>query len=133
MGWTCVNDGCFNPVENQDTGLCASCSAAIRKSERQSKKFQVVKQPNKVSEKRMKQLNEYTEVREMFLNMEPNHFCQVDGCRNQATEIHHAKGKEGVLLLDTVYFLAVCRTCHERITRDSNWAILNGYSEKRTV
>jgi hypothetical protein len=51
--------------------------------------------------------------------------------RNDATDIHHMKGRENDLLLDINYWLPVCRSCHRKITDDSAWAIRNGYSYKR--
>lgn len=57
--------------------------------------------------------------------------CKVKKCKSDAEDVHHARGRTGSLLLDTQWWLPVCRTCHRRITDDSKWAIENGYSYSR--
>lgn len=44
------------------------------------------------------------------------------------TDIHHKKGREGKLLLDTKFWLAVSRKAHIKITNNPKWAVENGYS-----
>ena len=48
-----------------------------------------------------------------------------------ATDIHHKKGRENDLLVDTRYFMAICRLCHARIDTDPEWARSNGYTLRR--
>lgn len=82
----------------------------------------------KVSKKRARQLREYKPLRDKYLSEHP--VCEC--CKiHLATQCHHMAGKEGLRLLDVTRFFAVCHTCHERITRDSKWAIENGYSISR--
>jgi hypothetical protein len=89
-----------------------------------------VKKPiAKVSEKKKQGLKEYKKVRADYLTAHP--VCQVDGCRRFASEIHHRAGRAGDLLCDASHFLAVCRTCHQKITINSAWAFEKGYSESR--
>lgn len=110
------------------TEYCASHNFALRKAARV--KTKVVVPVKKITEKRAKQNREYLEMREQFLEQYP--VCQVKDCQNKATEIHHMKSRQNDMLLNPEYFLSVCTPCHERITRDSNWAIQNGYSYLRT-
>ena len=54
--------------------------------------------------------------------------CEVKGCNQVSTELHHKKGRIGKLLYNEKYFMAVCHACHRKITDDSDWAIKQGYS-----
>lgn len=128
---TCIIDGCPNPVENRETGLCASCGAAMRKAERQSKKVKIVSPVKKITQKRAAQTVEYTKLRREYLEAYPA--CEVEECNNKSKEIHHKKGREEELLTDVDNFMAVCPSCHHKITVDSEWAIEKGYSYKRTA
>jgi hypothetical protein len=60
-----------------------------------------------------------------------------------ATEIHHKMGREGYadqwakengisLLVDTRFFLPVCRSAHEQIENNPEWAYSMGYSVRRS-
>ncbi len=129
MSYTCVNYGCSNQVENYDTGLCASCAHAQRKSERQSKKVKIITPVKKITAKRSAQNQEYLKLRKEYMEAFPA--CEVEDCHNKSKELHHKKGREGDLLTDTNYFMAVCPGCHQRITTDSAWAIEKGYSYSR--
>lgn len=122
---------CGNISENRETGLCASCGAAARKAERQALKVKEVKPIRKVSGKRAKETREYQKLAQLYLNT--HKVCEVMECNNRSNQIHHVGGRENGRLLDTFYFLAVCPDCHRKITDDSKWAILNGYSILRTT
>lgn len=128
MYTACVE--CDNPkVENQDTGLCASCGAARRKQDRIKPK--IVKPVKKVTEKRAKQNQEYAKLRKEYLEVYP--VCEVVECHNKSKEIHHMAGRDGDKLTDPDNFLAVCPSCHHKITVDSAWALENGYSILRST
>ncbi len=83
----------------------------------------------KVSAKKKQGLSEYKKVRLDYLQNHP--VCQVEGCRRFASDIHHVRGRVGDLLCDVAHFLAVCRTCHQRIELQPNWSKEMGYSESR--
>lgn len=117
------------PIENRDTKLCASCSHEDRKADRAQPK--VVKPVKKVTEKRSKQNQEYAKLRKEYLEVYP--VCEVVECHNKAKEIHHMAGREGDKLTDPDNFLAVCPSCHHKITVDSAWAIEQGYSILRSI
>lgn len=55
--------------------------------------------------------------------------CPITG--GKATEVHHMKGREGALLNDTKYWLAVSREGHIRIENNPEWAKEMGYSLSR--
>jgi hypothetical protein len=83
----------------------------------------------KVSDKRKSENKEYTKLRKLFLTEYT--ICQVKGCKELPTEVHHKKGRIGKLLTDTRYFLGVCRECHNKIELEPLWAKENGYSLNR--
>lgn len=82
-----------------------------------------------ISDKQAARLREYRKVRDEF--MKTHSVCQVDGCKNIPTDVHHMRGKIGDLLTDVNFFLAVCRGCHTRIETNPEWAKENGYSLNR--
>lgn len=117
------------PVENRDTGLCASCGRAQRKADQTQVKEK--KPINKVSAKRAVENKEYARLRRDYLEAYP--VCEVVECHRKATEIHHIKGRANELLTDVNYFLAVCDVCHQRIHAEPIWAEASGYIEKRSI
>jgi hypothetical protein len=103
----------------------------LRKAERRAAMVNVVKPIKKVSTKRAGQNKEYLKLNREYLALYP--VCEVVECNNWSSEIHHQKGRENELLLDTDYFMAVCKSCHKKITIDSAWAISQGYSVLRST
>ena len=61
---------------------------------------------------------EYTKLRREFLAAHPA--CLV--CKGEATEIHHARGRQGKRLLDVEFFRALCSGCHRRVHDNPTWA-----------
>lgn len=128
---TCqITEGCENMVEGRTEG-CASCNHALRKAERQAMKVRVAKPVAKVSDKRAEQLKEYYKLRREYLELYPA--CEVEECNLKAVEIHHQRGKEGERLLDTNFFMSVCRKHHEEITEHSKEAVEKGHSVLRNA
>lgn len=135
MGYTCVTKDCFNPVENQDLGLCASCNSDRRKAEKSERKAnekrsQLIKnkqlkssQPrqkvNPISDKRKAEMEIYSEKRKQFLL---NKWCAYHGQGCIPTTIHHAKGRVGSLYLDEKYWVALCMEAHEWVEKNPNEA-----------
>lgn len=78
-----------------------------------------------VSEKRKTENELYKIAREEYLAA--HKFCEC-GCGRKAGEIHHKKGKNGKLLYDKKYFMAVARfPCHRKITDEPIWAGEKGF------
>ena len=65
----------------------------------------------RVSTKRAAQLREYKRIRIEFLEANPD--CQI--CGGVATEIHHTNKRNGERLIDTKYFMALDRKCHNMV------------------
>lgn len=124
---------CGKISENRETGECASCGAARRKAERMTVRQRTP--INKVSEKRGKELNQYATLKAKFIL---NKWCAYHGKPCLPVDIHHQMGRIGFaddkeipLLLDTRYWIPVCRIAHNWITEHSTEAIELGYSFSR--
>lgn len=100
-----------------------------RKAERTQAK--VVKPIKKVSDKRAGQNAEYLKLRREYLTLYP--MCEVEECQEKSCDIHHQRGREGERLLDTNYFMAVCRDHHIFYTEHSKEAIEKGISVSRNA
>jgi hypothetical protein len=134
-------DGCENPVENQDTGLCASHGAYQRKLDKDKTKGDVKRSAiAKVSEKQQQKLAVYSRMKGPWIK---NKRCAVFKDR-MAVDIHHKMGKVGYadkwayendipLLIDQRFWLAVSRDGHNEITRRSQWALDKGFSLPRNT
>ncbi len=125
---------CGKWVENQDTGLCATCSKLARKEKKNKKVYRL----NPISKKRAKQNRIYLDKRIKFLQ---NKRCSVFQ-HLKSTEIHHMMGRVGYaddyarqnnisLLNDERYWLPVSRAGHEKIEINPEWAKLKGFSISR--
>lgn len=139
----CKTEECWNMVENRDTGLCASCGAAIRKADRQGFKNdmkRLAQKPiKKISDKRKKETGKYVAEAALFVRGKT---CAVFP-HLKATECHHVKGRQGyadewaqqrgiTLLMDKRYWLAVSSEGHRKITEDSAFAFEKGFSILRS-
>lgn len=135
----CVS--CGNPkIENRDLGLCGSCNQVRRKTE--NVKLPSDPQPiGKVSHTQSKLLRMFAVLKKRALL---NQWCAVHGRNCIPTDIHHVKGRsstayadqwaeeKGVpLLLDTRFFLPVCREAHTWIEVHPTEAKEQGYSKDR--
>jgi uncharacterized Zn finger protein (UPF0148 family) len=108
---------CGNPiVENQDTGLCASCGASRRKAERLAQKPIKTYRIPKVSLKSKDALKTYSQKRKEHLKKHP--YCQIklQGCTQRASQIHHS-AKRGANLNKEETFLSACENCHNIVER----------------
>lgn len=90
------------------------------------------KKPVRISMKSLKRKVEeklYTKKKKEYLTAHIR--CEVKGCNQVSTDLHHKKGRTGKLLYDERFFMAVCRDHHTEIELNPDWAIKNGYSLKR--
>lgn len=156
IGLPGISDGCINPQENKDTGLCASCGAMSRKMEKQAAKDQqkraMHKPIAKQSDKMKKHMGKYVVEKMLFIKGQrcavwpflPAEIRSLSNGHPLATDIHHKRGKVGFIdswakergitaLMDKRHWLAVSRIAHDYITENSAWAIENGFSELRTT
>ena len=98
-----------------------------REREKERKENKKRKKIKNYSNKRVRELWKYRILRDKFL--EENKYCQVEGCNNIATNVHHMGGRIGKLLTHVDWFMACCSTCHPyRIHfKDVEWAKKKGY------
>jgi hypothetical protein len=123
---------CRNPkVENRDLQLCATCNAATRKLEREAAKVKVIVPVKKITQKRAGQMVEYMKLKREYLALYP--VCEVPECNIKAVDIHHQKGRENDMLLNSDFYMAVCRKHHVYYTENSREAIDQGISKSRTI
>ena len=98
------------------------------------------KAPNKVSSKRQGQLDTYNnEIRPLWLKMNPQ--CEFPGCTKKhdpkgvQMTIHHKKGKNGIMLLITEWFMTLCIDHHRYVelhreeAYKKGWLIIRGSKE----
>ena len=98
---TCSENGCgFNVFSK---GLC-----------QMHWRMKYGKPPKKMSDKQKKNIAEYAIVRLAYLNTHPDCEANLEGCMKSSTEIHHKKGRDRDLLTDQKYFMAICRSCHQK-------------------
>jgi hypothetical protein len=89
----------------------------------------------KVSDVQSKLLARYVQMKKKFML---NRWCAYHGHGCIPTDVHHQRGKVGFaddqeipLLLDTRYWIAVCRQAHTWIEQHPTEAKAQGYSEDR--
>lgn len=96
-------------------------NAPFRSAARSSLKAS--KPMRRVSQRRAKENKTYSIVRKEYLTVNPK--CEV--CNHApACDIHHRRGRWKSRLTDATFFLAVCRTCHDRIHHNPEWAYAAG-------
>jgi len=78
------------------------------------------------SPKHAKGMREYREKRLIFLAHNPQCQIQVQGCTNEATEIHH-RCRRGPHLNDTGTWMSACRNCHDWVETHASQARAMGF------
>ena len=144
---TCQHhEGCHRPIENRDTGLCASHNKEARKPVKEQKPRKALKPK---SDKRKNLDKIYSEIRRIHLEQHPN--CGVCGLP-ASDSIHHMRGREGYaddyarendipLLIDDRFFLSIHSynihprfgvSCHRWVEDHPEQAKQMEFSYKRT-
>lgn len=131
LQWMCTEPDCENPkIGGLD--ICDSHRNALRKAERESRKpVKLNARIKPVAPKRAAELAEYSKLKAQYIAI--HQICEVVGCNRQAVDIHHQKGRENDLLLDTNFWMAICREHHIYYTENSKEAIEQGISHLRTA
>jgi len=109
----CHNCGKEKPVWKRVSGrpYCQYCSKVLfgKKTTTQSKPIK------KRSAKKISDDKAYSSLRKVFLTKHPVCMAHLPGCTQQATDIHHVKGRAGGFYLDTTTWVSLCRTCHTKV------------------
>lgn len=106
----CSIEGCDNPCEG-NTKLCATHNYENRKAERESRKIKVVKPIKKVSEKKAKEIIEYSKLKKQYLEHKSACEMKFQGCSITSTDIHHTSLSDKNFL-NTNTWIGCCRFCH---------------------
>lgn len=127
---------CGRPMENRDTGLCASCGALERKRQRNAMMAFAKPDPKRInprSEGRAKEESEYLRKAKAWLRGKGCALKEHATPCNGRLTVHHEKGRIGDLLLDENYWLPVCLDHHRYIELHPTEAYANGWSLLRTA
>jgi len=112
--------------------LCKQCSSNTGVAKLSIKPTAKSKPIAPRSQKRSKEERLYSANRVLFLQEHPMCQAHLPGiCTKYSTDVHHKMGRIGELLLKIIYWLAVCRACHEWIENHPAEAQEKGFSIKR--
>lgn len=138
----CITPGCSKPVENRDLQLCSSCNRLDRKAAKVHASDNNAP-INKFSSKRAKVEQKYlnrlkTWKRGKVCRGNFKHDCSKDiTCHHmfgRSADAYHdewAEENDIVLTLDERFWMPLCLTAHDYVTKNSVFAWENGYSYKR--
>ncbi len=136
----CKFCGLDNPVENPDTGYCASYAHALRKADKlASRPLKIPKPIPKRSKKMVSEMAEYLAESRPWL---VGKMCVVYP-ELPATQVHHSKGREGyadnwardhniTLLHDKRWWKPVSDDGHKKIEAKRAWAERMGFTYSRS-
>lgn len=106
--------------------LQKECSYACNNKAQAAKPTKRVKRIKPISDKKAEELSIYRPIRDDYLKEHTE--CEVNDCKNNSTHIHHKNGRNGKMLYDTDYFMAVCNKCHpQKIHENPEWSRSMGY------
>lgn len=112
----CTADKCYNNVWGK--GFCK-----FHQHLRTDKKQKVI---SPLSQKKADELKTYRPRRDKYLREHTK--CEVKECNRPSTHIHHKNGRNGEMLYNVHYFMAVCNGCHpQKIHENPEWARAMGY------
>lgn len=115
-------------VVNEYSAADLKVSATEKKPLKRNPIKRSAKHPKKMSQKLKILLQIYEILRKKFLLLNTRCQAGLEGCTGTASEVHHKRGRENLLLIIVKWFLAVCPSCHRRITEHSAEAIQSGLS-----
>lgn len=115
---------------NEGERYCQQCWHSIKYSTLDNKPTSIKKPLAPRSSKRVKLDNEYSQLRKIYLTKNPMCQAGLPGCTQQATDIHHKKGRgKFYLVVDT--WMSVCRKCHHWIETHPIEATELGFRESK--
>lgn len=83
-----------------------------------------------IASRRAKHQGRYSRLRKEYLEQNPVCHCCIERKRsptNPSVQIHHTAGREGELLNEVLFWMAICQECHDKIHRLPAWAHRKGY------
>jgi|31_taG_2_1085359.scaffolds.fasta_scaffold04746_5 hypothetical protein len=79
----------------------------------------------RVSARMSSRLREYAKAKKVWLKANP--VCTVDNCGRPTQDVHHMRGRAGLLLLEERWWLPVCRAHHDWIHKYPEEARIMGW------
>jgi hypothetical protein len=67
-------------------------------------------------------MKDYTKVYYDYFDYGIDSFVPCEKCGNRASDIHHVKGRIGLLKLDINNLMALCRECHTKVHCHNGWS-----------
>jgi hypothetical protein len=118
--------GCGYPVfSNKYAKYCQNKRTDDKWLSKQGKSG-IKKRISPISEKKAEQLAIYRVKRDKYLS--ENTVCEVKDCNKPSSHIHHMNGRNGSMIYNEEYFMAVGICCHpKRIHENPAWARAMGY------
>lgn len=80
----------------------------------------------------LRRMEIYHGIRELYLSHHVHQFCAICKVRRPADlprvakDVHHVRGRDGLLLFDVRYWRSACRRCHEWVQANPEKARLLG-------
>lgn len=100
-------------------GRCKECAQKSYSKPKTKKKY-----ISPISKKQTESLKKYRKLRDEYMANHPK--CEV--CGKDSQDLHHKLHvRTGRALTDVKWFMAVCRSCHNKIHENHSWAVKNGY------
>lgn len=108
-------------------GDCRECATvkyikAYQHKRQEQRKNKPLQKINQQSDQRIILNKIYKILCKEFKPLHPVCEGQLPGCTHKATEIHHKKGRRGLLLILSKYFGYLCSNCHTFCTKNSKAA-----------
>lgn len=140
----CANPRCknrFTPKYRGQSVCSALCKAEKQRIDREARKKRkkeykpVNKAISLITDRRKAQIRIYGKIKAIWLPQHRECACrEVLGCCKPGAhiQVHHMGGRQNWMLLYEPLWLPICDTAHKRITVDSDWAIQQGFSVKRS-
>jgi hypothetical protein len=75
-----------------------------------------------ISDRRQVALREYETIKKVWLADPAHQACRFAGCRRKTRDVHHTRGRVGALLIDTHYWVPLCREHHDWVQAHPNKA-----------
>lgn len=121
----------FTPKKKQPKAIWTSVQSPGFKRQQQSLRPENgaaggVKARSKPMEVRMAM---YNPIRDLFLSSRSK--CEIEcneACQDLSVDVHHSKGKDGLLLFDIRYWIPACRNCHNHVTANPKEAAEHGWT-----
>lgn len=89
-----------------------------------------------ITPRRKQLIRIYGQIKALWMQEPENQVCaareELKCCKpGDRLELHHAAGRQNLMLLYEPFWIPLCHTAHRKVTEESAWAVVRGYSIKR--